>query len=109
MYDFAVLWSWAEFAVRWLHVITGIAWIGSSFYFIALDLGLNRNVPGPADGEGHGKAGKDATKQADKDDDQANFDAIKSKQHLLPSPSYFGRALCAFALCHHRADQCVPS
>ena len=51
MYDFAVLWSWAEFAVRWLHVITGIAWIGSSFYFIALDLGLNRNVPGPADGE----------------------------------------------------------
>ncbi|WP_172328322.1 urate hydroxylase PuuD [Mangrovicoccus sp. HB161399] len=32
--------AWAEFAVRWLHVITGIAWIGSSFYFIALDLGL---------------------------------------------------------------------
>ncbi len=51
MYDFAVLWSWAEFAVRWLHVITGIAWIGSSFYFIALDLSLNRNIPGPADGE----------------------------------------------------------
>ncbi len=23
--------SWAEFAVRWLHVITAIAWIGSSF------------------------------------------------------------------------------
>ena len=51
MYDLAVLWAWAEFAVRWLHVITAIAWIGSSFYFIALDLGLNRNVPGPADGE----------------------------------------------------------
>ncbi len=51
MYDLAVLWSWAEFAVRWLHVITGIAWIGSSFYFIALDLGLNRSIPGPADGE----------------------------------------------------------
>ena len=51
MYDLAVLWSWAEFAVRWLHVITAIAWIGSSFYFIALDLGLNRNIPGPADGE----------------------------------------------------------
>lgn len=33
---------WAEFAVRWLHVITAIAWIGSSFYFIALDLGLRR-------------------------------------------------------------------
>ncbi len=43
--------EWIEFAVRWLHVITAIAWIGSSFYFIALDLGLNRNIPGPADGE----------------------------------------------------------
>lgn len=51
MQDFAILWAWAEFAIRWLHVITGIAWIGSSFYFIALDLGLNRNIPGPADGE----------------------------------------------------------
>jgi len=51
MYDFAVLWEWIAFAVRWLHVITAIAWIGSSFYFIALDLGLNRNIPGPADGE----------------------------------------------------------
>ncbi|MEL7099472.1 MAG: urate hydroxylase PuuD [Pseudomonadota bacterium] len=53
MYDFAVLWSWAEFAVRWLHVITAIAWIGSSFYFIALDLGLHRdrNLASGADGE----------------------------------------------------------
>jgi uncharacterized membrane protein len=51
MYDMAILWEWLAFAVRWTHVITAIAWIGSSFYFIALDLGLNRNVPGPADGE----------------------------------------------------------
>ena len=51
MYDLAVFWHWAEFAVRWLHVITAIAWIGSSFYFIALDLGLNRGIDGPADGE----------------------------------------------------------
>ncbi|WP_420586382.1 urate hydroxylase PuuD [Ruegeria sp.] len=51
MYDFAVFWDWMAFAVRWLHVITAIAWIGSSFYFIALDLGLNRNISGPADGE----------------------------------------------------------
>ncbi|KAF0279764.1 cysteine desulfurase [Spiribacter aquaticus] len=28
--------------VRWLHVITAIAWIGSSFYFIWLDLSLRR-------------------------------------------------------------------
>ncbi|WP_170456211.1 urate hydroxylase PuuD [Ruegeria arenilitoris] len=51
MYEFAVFWDWMAFAVRWLHVITAIAWIGSSFYFIALDLGLNRDIPGPADGE----------------------------------------------------------
>jgi uncharacterized membrane protein len=44
MYEFALIWDWLAFAVRWLHVITGIAWIGSSFYFIALDLGL-RKVP----------------------------------------------------------------
>src|SRR6056297_2090826 len=51
MFELAIIWDWLGFAVRWLHVITAIAWIGSSFYFIALDLGLNRNVPGPADGE----------------------------------------------------------
>ena len=51
MSDFALIWDWLEFAVRWLHVITAMAWIGASFYFIALDLGLNRNIPGPADGE----------------------------------------------------------
>ncbi|PRX38434.1 Uncharacterized membrane protein [Meinhardsimonia xiamenensis] len=51
MWDPAIVWSWLEFAVRWLHVVAAIAWIGSSFYFIALDLGLNRNIPGPADGE----------------------------------------------------------
>ena len=42
MYDFAVMWDWIAFALRWLHVITAIAWIGSSFYFIALDLGLRK-------------------------------------------------------------------
>lgn len=41
---YAVLGSWLEFALRWLHVITAIAWIGSSFYFIALDLGLVRRA-----------------------------------------------------------------
>ncbi|TCM58404.1 putative membrane protein [Rhizobium sp. PP-F2F-G48] len=40
MYEYAIVWEWLTFAVRWLHVITAIAWIGSSFYFIALDLGL---------------------------------------------------------------------
>ncbi|WP_373414459.1 urate hydroxylase PuuD [Ensifer aridi] len=45
MYEYAIAWDWLTFAVRWLHVITGIAWIGSSFYFVALDLGL-RQRPG---------------------------------------------------------------
>ncbi|GAA6175624.1 urate hydroxylase PuuD [Sulfitobacter pacificus] len=53
MYDLAAISSWIEFAVRWVHVIVGIAWIGSSFYFIALDLGLHRdrNLKSGADGE----------------------------------------------------------
>ena len=53
MYDMAAIATWIEFAVRWVHVITAIAWIGSSFYFIALDLGLHRdrNLPSGADGE----------------------------------------------------------
>lgn len=53
MLDFAIFWDWLSFAVRWLHVITGIAWIGSSFYFVALDLGLRKtpSLPALAHGE----------------------------------------------------------
>jgi len=29
--------DWINLLVRWLHVITGVAWIGASFYFIWLD------------------------------------------------------------------------
>jgi uncharacterized membrane protein len=36
----AVLTEWLSLIVRWLHVVAGIAWIGSSFYFIHLDLSL---------------------------------------------------------------------
>ena len=32
--------EWLNLLARWLHVIAGIAWIGSSFYFIALDYKL---------------------------------------------------------------------
>ena len=38
--------------MRWLHVITGIAWIGSSFYFVALDLGLRQRPGLPAGAHG---------------------------------------------------------
>lgn len=53
MYDLAVMWDWIAFSVRWLHVITAMAWIGASFYFIALDLMLkpNPNLPEGAHGE----------------------------------------------------------
>ncbi|MFM2057068.1 MAG: hypothetical protein RLY71_1453 [Pseudomonadota bacterium] len=32
--------DWANLLLRWLHVITAIAWIGSSFYFVWLDNSL---------------------------------------------------------------------
>ncbi len=53
MNDFAIIWDFAGFAIRWLHVITAIAWIGSSFYFIALDLSLRKSphLPAGATGE----------------------------------------------------------
>lgn len=53
MYDWVVLWEWVEIAVRWTHVITAMAWIGASFYFIALDLGLRStpSLPPGAHGE----------------------------------------------------------
>jgi uncharacterized membrane protein len=33
--------DWLSLILRWAHIITGIAWIGSSFYFIWLDARLN--------------------------------------------------------------------
>ena len=32
--------DWLDLLIRWLHVIAGIAWIGSSFYFVHLDSSL---------------------------------------------------------------------
>jgi uncharacterized membrane protein len=34
------LWEWGSLLLRWTHVIAAIAWIGSSFYFVHLDLSL---------------------------------------------------------------------
>ena len=34
--------EWLNLSVRWIHMITGIAWIGASFYFIFLENNLNR-------------------------------------------------------------------
>ncbi|MEM7079137.1 MAG: urate hydroxylase PuuD [Pseudomonadota bacterium] len=37
--------DWLTLLLRWLHVITAIAWIGASFYFIWLDLSLQTPSP----------------------------------------------------------------
>lgn len=34
--------EWANLLLRWVHVITAIAWIGSSFYFVFLDNNLEK-------------------------------------------------------------------
>jgi uncharacterized membrane protein len=38
-------WDWGNLLFRWLHVVAAIAWIGASFYFIALD----NHLESPAD------------------------------------------------------------
>ena len=47
----AYLLDWCGLLVRWLHIIAGIAWIGSSFYFVWLDNSLEplgeREPPDP--------------------------------------------------------------
>jgi len=50
----AYILDWLNLTLRWAHIITGIAWIGSSFYFIWLDARLN--VP-PRDPESPEVAG----------------------------------------------------
>lgn len=37
-----ILLDWTNLGLRWLHFIAGIAWIGSSFYFMALDASLKK-------------------------------------------------------------------
>ncbi len=45
--------EWLNLLTRWGHMIAGIAWIGTSFYFVALDLSLRKaaNMPGGVYGE----------------------------------------------------------
>ncbi|MDB5455217.1 MAG: hypothetical protein JWP92_802 [Caulobacter sp.] len=41
-YDLA---TWLNLALRWLHLIAGVAWIGASFYFVWLDNNLTAPDP----------------------------------------------------------------
>ncbi|HEY0598388.1 urate hydroxylase PuuD [Sphingopyxis sp.] len=43
--------EWLNLAIRWLHLTAGIAWIGSSFYFVWLDNHLKPPAQGGASGE----------------------------------------------------------
>jgi len=43
--------EWLNLAIRWLHLTAGIAWIGSSFYFVWLDNHLVTPASGEASGE----------------------------------------------------------
>ena len=36
--------DWLDLIVRWFHIVVGIAWIGTSFYFNWLDSRLDRNI-----------------------------------------------------------------
>lgn len=45
--------EWVQLAIRWIHIITGVAWIGASFYFIWLDM----NLTPPKKGGDKDKAG----------------------------------------------------
>jgi len=37
--------EWLNLAIRWAHMITGVAWIGASFYFVWLENHLDRRNP----------------------------------------------------------------
>jgi uncharacterized membrane protein len=49
----AAISEWLSLILRWLHVVAGMGWIGSSFYFIHLDLSLRKRdgLPNGVQGE----------------------------------------------------------
>jgi len=45
----AVIHEWGGLLIRWAHIITGIAWIGSSFYFMHMDAAIRGTPDLPAE------------------------------------------------------------
>jgi len=41
---YPLLLDWLDLIVRWIHIVVGIAWIGTSFYFNWLDSRLDRQI-----------------------------------------------------------------
>lgn len=48
MIEAAIL-EWGGLLIRWVHIITGIAWIGASFYFMHLDAAIRATPDMPAE------------------------------------------------------------
>jgi uncharacterized membrane protein len=49
----SVILDWLNIGLRWVHLIAGIGWIGTSLYFMWLDAALIRADPPRGDVEGH--------------------------------------------------------
>jgi uncharacterized membrane protein len=49
----AILLEWGSLLLRWLHIIAGICWIGSSFYFMHIDAAMKPTPDIPAGKGGH--------------------------------------------------------
>jgi uncharacterized membrane protein len=47
----AIVLEWGGLLLRWVHIVTGIAWIGSSFYFMHLDAAM-KAIPEIPNGKG---------------------------------------------------------
>ena len=45
----AFLLEWGGLLLRWLHMITSICWIGSSFYFMHIDASIKETPDIPPD------------------------------------------------------------
>ncbi|WP_439574894.1 urate hydroxylase PuuD [Phreatobacter sp.] len=50
--DFALAADWLNLLSRWFHVTVGITWIGTSFYFMALDYSLKPRAEGASGPDG---------------------------------------------------------
>ena len=50
----AYILEYLNFAIRWLHMIAGIAWIGASLYFVWLDSSLRPPTDQPSQDIGIG-------------------------------------------------------
>src|SRR4029079_15520337 len=77
-------WGWGNLLFRWLHVVAAIAWIGSSFYFIALDKHLR--PPAEEHDAARGVAGEVWEIHGG---GFYRIEKFKRAPHVLPEPLYW--------------------